>query len=283
MVKPKKFGHLHLVYHIRVTLSAILNLTLQICKPLETVLSKVFLSCSTKEEVCDKVRSEWRVYQMELIPESCYLQEETSSSSKHQKIFYWEKAFQLYGLPGDEETHHPSFDVDIFINSSENKILSDTASSKFPCITSLFKIVLSLSHGNSAPENGFSINNYMIQLRGTSIGPDTIEALRFVKGSILSYGSILDISITKSLLQAAKLAHSRYQDDLEVKRKLKEDEEKGKLLKQSEDAQKLALQDERNVILASIQQVSNLILATILFKIKACVRYFLSNSYFFTK
>ena len=92
----------------------------------------------------------------------------------------------------------------------------------------------------------------MIQLHGTSIGPDTIEALRFVKDSILSYGSILDIPITTFLLQAAKLAHSRHQADLKVKRKLKEDEEKTKLLKQSEDAKKQALQDERNVILDSV-------------------------------
>ena len=115
-----------------------------------------------------------------------------------------------------------------------------------------------------------------------SFGPDTTEALRFVKGSILSYGSILGIPITKSLLQAAKLAHSCYQADLEVKRKLKEDKEKTKLLKQSEDAKKQALQVKRN-ILASIQQVSNLILDTILLKIKAGVCYFLSNFYFFTK
>ena len=78
----------------------------------------------------------------------------------------------------------------------------------------------------------------MIQLHGMSNGPDTIEALRFVKDSILIYGSIFDIPITKSLLQAAKLAHSRYQADLEVKCKLKEDEEKAKLLKQSGDAKK---------------------------------------------
>ena len=97
--------------------------------------------------------------------------------------------------------------------------MSDTGSSKFPCITSFFKIVSSLSQGNSAPENGFSINKYMIQLHGTSIGPDTIEALRFVKDSILSYRSILDIPITNFLLQAVKLAHSHYPADLEVKRK----------------------------------------------------------------
>ena len=66
------------------SLSAISNLVLQMCKPLETVLSKVCPSCSTKEEVCDKVCSEWSVYQMELISKSCCLQEETISSNKHQ-------------------------------------------------------------------------------------------------------------------------------------------------------------------------------------------------------
>ena len=181
---------------------------------------------------------------MELIPESCYLQEETNSSGKHQQISYWEKALQLCGLPGDEETHRLNFDVDIFINSLKNKILSGTCSSRFPCITSLFIIVSSLSQGGSAPENGFSINKYMVQLRGSSIGPDTIEALRFVKDFILSCGFILDIPITKSLLQAAELAHSRYQADLEVKRKLKEDEEKAKLLKQSEEKNKLCKMKE---------------------------------------
>ena len=49
----------------------------------------------------------------------------------------------------------------------------------------------------------------------------------------------LILSPAKSLLQAAKLAHSRYQADFEVKRKLKEDEERAKLLKQSEDAKKM--------------------------------------------
>ena len=52
----------------------------------------------------------------------------------------------------------------------------------------LIKIV-SFSHGNSAPENGFSINKYLIQMHGTFLNSDTIEAFRFVKGTILSYGA----------------------------------------------------------------------------------------------
>ena len=84
----------------------------------------------------------------------------------------------------------------------------------------------------------------MVQLHDASIGPDTIEVLRFVKDTILSCGSILDVPVTKSLLQAAKLAHSGYQADLEVKRKLKEDGEKAKLLKPSEEKNKLCKMKE---------------------------------------
>ena len=38
---------------------------------------------------------------------------------------------------------------------------------------------LSMSHGNSASERGFSINKILLDLRGTSTGEDTISALRF--------------------------------------------------------------------------------------------------------
>ena len=121
-----------------------------------------------------------------------------------------------------------SFDIDTLINSFETKILNDSGSPKFPIITSLFKVVSSLSHGSSGPENGFSINKHIFQLHGTSLDLDTIEALRFVKDTILSFGPILDIPITKSFIQSVKLAHSCYISDLEAKRRLKEEEEKHK-------------------------------------------------------
>ena len=44
----------------------------------------------------------------------------------------------------------------------------------------------------------------MIGIRGNSMKPDTIDALRLVKDSILSFGSIYDISISKSLMDSKK-------------------------------------------------------------------------------
>ena len=101
----------------------------------------------------------------------------------------------------------------------------------------LLHLFSSLLHGSSAPENGFSINKHIIQLHGTSLDPDTIEVLRFVKDTILSFESILDILITKSFIQSVKSANSCYISDLEDKRRLKE-EEKHKKTKESEEAKK---------------------------------------------
>ena len=53
----------------------------------------------------------------------------------------------------------------------------------------LYKTIASLSHGNSAPENGFSI-----------------EALRMLSDVILSHGSIFDVPVTKDLLESVTLA-----------------------------------------------------------------------------
>ena len=81
------------------SLSAISNLTIELSKPLEGALSKVFPSCSTKEEVCDKVLNEWRVYQLEVLPESTHITDTSEKSSdknrSRQQPSYWEKAFQF--------------------------------------------------------------------------------------------------------------------------------------------------------------------------------------------
>ena len=117
---------------------------------------------------------------------------------------YWENAFELASLPFNSDSKC-KVDIDTLIVSLEKKIVDDAGSPKFPSIASLFKIVSPSSHGNSTPENGFSINKYLIQMHGTTLSSDIIEALRFVKDTILSYGGIFNTQITKSLLQSAKL------------------------------------------------------------------------------
>ena len=101
-------------------------------------------------------------------------------------------------------------------------------------LLSLFKAVASLSHENSAPENGFSINKF-------------IEALRMVKDTILNHGSIFDVPITNDLLESVKLAKQLYKHDLENKRKLKE--------AKTEKLQMLAKKYEEKEITEKVQQV----------------------------
>ena len=251
------------------SLSGISNLALEICKPLESALSKVFPNCSSKEDVCDKIRNEWKIYQMEVIQDSYFMQTvEEATKTRHQPS-YWEKAFQLADIPiiGEKKS---GFDVDKLKNSLEKSILDDDNSPKFPNILALFKAVASISHGNSATENGFSINKYILQLHGNSLAPDTIEALRFVKDTILAYGNFLDIPITKSLLESAKLAYSRYNADLELKRKQQREEEAAITARQVENAENLLLESEKETVLASIQQVSVFLNHIETLKLTAC-------------
>ena len=145
--------------------------------------------------------------------------------------------------------------VDTLIASLEKEIVDDAGSPKFPSIASLFKIVSSFSHGNSAPENGFSISKYLIQMHGTALNSYTIEALRFVKDTILSYGGILNIQITKSFLQSVKLAYSRYEAELAAKQRLLEETSKIEKQKEIEDTKHRETEEERNNIIASIKQV----------------------------
>ena len=67
---------------------------------------------------------------------------------------------------------------------------------------------------------------FIIGIHGNSLQADTVEAgtmeaLRMVKDTILSHGSIRNVPITKGLLESVKLAKQRYNHDLGNKRKLK--------------------------------------------------------------
>ena len=230
------------------------NLTKVVCKSLEGVLRKIFPTCSTTDEVCDQTRNECKMCQIHVLTETSYSNEANETTQGRCQILYWENAFELAGLPFNSDSKC-KVDIYTLIVSLEKKIVDDAGSPKFPSIASLFKIVSSFSHGNSAPENGFSINKYLIQLHGTAFNSDTIEALRFDKDTILSYGGILNMQITKSLLQSAKLAYSRYEAELAAKQRLLEQTSKVEKQKEIKGTKRRETEDERNTTIASVQQV----------------------------
>ena len=58
------------------------------------------------------------------------------------------------------------------------KLVDSHGVRKYPSITCLFKVLLSISHGNSARENGFSINKHLFSIHGFSTPSKHCELLK---------------------------------------------------------------------------------------------------------
>ena len=79
--------------------------------------------------------------------------------------------------------------------------------------------LLTLSRGNSDPERGFSINKNQLDLHGSNIGENTLEALRIVKDYLMRNGGIGNFVVTKDLVDKCDKAHSQYQAYLAAAKK----------------------------------------------------------------
>ena len=173
------------------SLVGISNLAQMITSALPIVLTAIFPKKSdltgeevTGEEVCDTLRKEWRLYQTESIPESAYQSVVEPKISSRKQNSYWEVAFHLAGVDHISK-ELPICGMEKFVLYLQ-KLNSSDGQPKYPFLVS-FKLVLSISHGISAPENGFSINKAMLDIHGYSLGESTIEALRFVNFKALIY------------------------------------------------------------------------------------------------
>jgi hypothetical protein len=103
----------------------------------------------------------WGLYQTEDVPESSYQSVNAIQPSTSKKqLSYWEKAFQLAEVGSSYNNDQVSCDMESFVMYLE-KLKGSDGKLKFPFLSCLLKIVLSISHENSTPENGFSINKYI--------------------------------------------------------------------------------------------------------------------------
>ena len=195
-------------------LNSVTSLNKETCKQLGGVLNKIFPMCSITDEVCDQVCNKWKMYQIHSLPQRSYKNEANATAQGRQQILFWENAFGLAGLPFNTVSKC-KLDIDALIISLEKKIAGNVGSRNFPYIAFLSKIVSYFSHRSSAPKNGFSISKYMAQLYGTAFDSDEFEAMRLAKDTILSYGGFLNVSITKLLLQLAKLVYLQYNTNLQ--------------------------------------------------------------------
>ena len=224
--------------------NAISNLSLKVTTVVENKLCSVFKVNKdvSKESVVDMIRTQWMMYQNEDLPESFYLCDTQPLKSGPVQFSYWRYALEKCALKEKQETNSKYKRIDHFW-SKVGSLTDDNGCLKYTQLFCLIKCVLSLSHGNSVPERGFSINKLLLESHGYTLQGDTIEALRLVRDEIICVGGVMQFPITKKLIAEAKCARTRYQAHLSSQRDL---EEKEMSRKQQVVVETAARQEKRN-------------------------------------
>ena len=230
--------------NVAVSTSAITNLALNMSSVLGNVIQPLF-QCQTKDEVVDKVRSQWSLFQNEEIKDEWYLKPTSPSSSGRQQESYWAHASEECGIdPPVQPAWSKYRRIDEFWAKVE-EIVDDFGAKKYPQLVTLVKCVLSLSHGNATPERGFSINKILLAIHGYRTYEDTIVALRLVKDAINRVGGCCKFPITRLLLDKAKDARKKYEADLAARRALNDAERKKE--RQLQEEKRLQSENEKDI------------------------------------
>lgn len=104
--------------------------------------------------------------------------------------------------------------------SEQNQRLDDLWLSVIPNETgfttaiNFLKMVLILSHSSAVAERGFSINKEILI---KNLSEESIVAQRQVYDAVMYYGGVSNISVTQSLIHAARNANGFYKDALRKK------------------------------------------------------------------
>ncbi|CAF3741579.1 unnamed protein product [Rotaria socialis] len=151
----------------------------------------------TNEEI-DRVGAEWRVYQMADIPEEWF----------RKTTVYLDHIIEY--LPIDKYCYR------IFSTATS------TGTPQYVVLTKLVKCLLSLPHGNSDVERGFSENNHLVPDDRSSLNEASINGLRATKAAVKFFrgGKAHAVSTTSTLISNVKEAYLRYTKDNEQQQKL---------------------------------------------------------------
>lgn len=164
-----------------------------------------FAKVTKTDAFCDKVQAEWSMYMCET--NSTVEQWSTKHHGDCSDICgYWNSIAQLSDVAGDK---------------------------KYENLVNVVKSALSLSHGNAAPERGFSVNNSLLSKERLALGEQTICAVRVVKEAVRLFGAVTNIPITKELIASSRRAYAEYALVLEkekIEKKAKEEEQQDREL-----------------------------------------------------
>ena len=92
------------------------------------------------------------------------------------KESYWKHAYEFCGIELFTEESSPQYKRIDHYWSYVGKLVGNDGQPKYTQLFALAKCILSLSHGNAIPEKGFSINEKLIEVRGTALREEIIEA-----------------------------------------------------------------------------------------------------------
>jgi len=133
------------------------------------------------------------------------------------------------------------------------KLKTESGEKKYPLVTKVVQAALSLSHGNSVVERGFSSSGCTLSDDRTSMSEKTLNSCMIVKSFLEKYNNKPEqVPLTKSLLTKARQAHSKYVEYLESERRKKQalEEKKSQDKKEKEEAiaAQKKIEDEKSVL-----------------------------------
>ena len=204
-------------------LNAVSRLSLKVASTLKNNLETVF--CVSKhtsiEDVCDLIKNQWQIYQLLDIPKEWHCKE--TDSGKKERITresYWKNVEKSWIDITPKEFKEKTVRIDCYWSRVFN--VKDAAGRyQFPQLTPFVKSILTLSHGNAGPEQGFSINKSLLDVHGARLSEDMIVALRTVKHRLIQVGGLAKFEINRPLLESVKLSRSKYEEQKELALKAK--------------------------------------------------------------
>merc|ERR1711874_808133 len=144
------------VLHLMQLIACVIKVTSTLKNHLQTVFD---VSESTSvSEVCDMVRNQWQVYQLLDIPKEYHTVEtESAKSSRLHQESYWKNVEMSWLDITPKESEEKSLRIDSYWSRVFN-MKDSNGRNRFPQLAPFVKAILTLSHGNAGPEQGFSIN-----------------------------------------------------------------------------------------------------------------------------
>lgn len=175
---------------------------------------------------CDTVQAEWLLYMCETDStiDQWYDNHQDAASDICR---YWNYIAQLSDCTGDR---------------------------KYKNLSIVVKSALTLSHGNAAPERGFSVNNSLLSKERLALGEETIRSERIVKEAIRLYGSVTNIPISKQLIAISRKSYMEYAAKLERERNERRLMEEEKQKQEFVNKEKKRLADKKESICKVINE-----------------------------